>query len=159
MSTNITFQKSNVAKKNRLNTFANRNQNGCTIWFTGLSSSGKTTISFALEEYLVKTKNLATYSLDGDNIRCGLNSNLGFSAEDRSENVRRIGEVSKLFADSGLVCLASFISPYEEDRQRAREIHEKAHLSFVEVYVKVWLLNLYKTNQSTKLEMVSLRRH
>lgn len=114
MATNITFQKSNVANQNRLLTFTNKNQAGCTIWFTGLSSAGKTTISFALEEHLVKVKNIATYSLDGDNIRYGLNANLGFSAEDRSENIRRIGEVSKLFADSGLVCLTSFISPFTE---------------------------------------------
>jgi adenylylsulfate kinase-like enzyme len=78
-----------------------------------LSGSGKTTISFALEEYLVKNNKITTYCLDGDNIRCGLNSNLGFSPTDRTENIRRIVEVAKLFADSGLVCLASFISPYE----------------------------------------------
>lgn len=112
MATNVTYQKSNVSKLDRLDAFKNKNQAGCTIWFTGLSSSGKTTISFALEEYLVKNKNIATYCLDGDNIRHGLNSNLGFSPSDRTENIRRIGEVSKLFADSGVVCLSSFISPY-----------------------------------------------
>ena len=112
VATNLTYQKSNVNKTERLDSFKTLNQSGCTIWFTGLSSSGKTTISFALEEYLVKKNKLATYCLDGDNIRYGLNSNLGFSPADRTENIRRIGEVSKLFADSGLVCLASFISPY-----------------------------------------------
>jgi len=113
MSSNVTFVKSNVNKQERMQTFKTLNQSGCTIWFTGLSSSGKTTISFALEEYLVKKNKITTYCLDGDNIRCGLNSNLGFSPTDRTENIRRIGEVAKLFADSGLVCLASFISPYE----------------------------------------------
>ena len=113
MSSNITPMKSNVNKSERFQTFKTLNQSGCTIWFTGLSSSGKTTISFALEEYLVKNNKITTYCLDGDNIRCGLNSNLGFSPTDRTENIRRIGEVAKLFADSGLVCLASFISPYE----------------------------------------------
>lgn len=113
MSSNVTPMKSYVSKSERLQTFKTLNQSGCTIWFTGLSSSGKTTISFALEEYLVKNNKITTYCLDGDNIRCGLNSNLGFSPTDRTENIRRIGEVAKLFADSGLVCLASFISPYE----------------------------------------------
>lgn len=112
VATNITFQKTNVKKNDRFGTFANKNQTGCTIWFTGLSCSGKTTLSFALEEYLVKTRKVSTYTLDGDNIRHGLNSNLGFTPEDRTENIRRIGEVSKLFADSGLICLTSFISPY-----------------------------------------------
>ena len=79
----------------------------------GLSGSGKTTISFCLEDYLIKN-NYACYTLDGDNIRCGLNSNLGFSLEDRAENIRRISEVSKLFADSGLICITSFISPLEQ---------------------------------------------
>ena len=135
-ATNITYQRSNVAQEDRLKTFASRNQSGCTIWFTGLSSSGKTTISFALEEYLVKSKKITTYCLDGDNIRHGLNSNLGFSPADRSENIRRIGEVAKLFSDCGVVCLSAFISPYNQDRQRVREAHEKAGIRFIEVFVK-----------------------
>ncbi len=113
-ATNITYQKSHVLKEDRLNTFSFKNQAGCTIWFTGLSCSGKTTISFALEEYLVKNKQITTYCLDGDNIRFGLNSNLGFSPEDRTENIRRIGEVAKLFSDCGVVCLTAFISPYDK---------------------------------------------
>ena len=112
VSKNIKFEKSRVNVVNRKAAFASPSQPGCTIWFTGLSCSGKTTISFALEEYLIKERNVAAYCLDGDNIRHGLNSNLGFSPDDRSENIRRIGEVSKLFADSGLVCLTAFISPY-----------------------------------------------
>ena len=111
-ATNITYQKSNVAKEERLKTFACKNQSGCTIWFTGLSCSGKTTISFAIEEYLTKKMNATTYCLDGDNIRHGMNSNLGFSPDDRKENIRRIGEVAKLFADCGVICLSAFISPY-----------------------------------------------
>lgn len=111
-ATNITYQKSNVLKEERLNTFKASKQSGCTIWFTGLSCSGKTTISFALEEFLVKNKQITTYCLDGDNIRHGLNSNLGFSPSERTENIRRIGEVSKLFADCGIICLSAFISPY-----------------------------------------------
>lgn len=109
---------------------------GATIWFTGLSCSGKTTLSFALEEYLTRKRHCVAYPLDGDNIRHGLNSNLGFSRDERSENIRRIGEVSKLFADAGIICLSSFISPFAVDRQRVREIHKKSDLHFVEIYVK-----------------------
>lgn len=114
MATNITYQNTKISREKRLKTFesCDKKQFGCTLWFTGLSCSGKTTLSFALEEYLVKNRNITAYCLDGDNIRYGLNSNLGFSPADRSENIRRIGEVSKLFADSGVVSLCSFISPY-----------------------------------------------
>lgn len=132
---NIFYQKSHVNLESRLKAFSNVNQNGCTIWLTGLSCSGKTTIAFALEEYLIKHKYISTYSLDGDNIRHGLNSNLGFSEADRTENIRRIGEVAKLFADAGNICIASFISPFAADRRRVREIHEKANLKFIEVFV------------------------
>ena len=101
---------------------------------SGLSGAGKTTISFALEDYLV-SQGIPSYSLDGDNVRHGLNKNLGFTEEDREENIRRIGEVSKLFADGGIVCLTSFISPFKKDRQSARDLSESAGLPFFEVYV------------------------
>ena len=100
----------------------------------GLSGAGKTTISFGLEDYLVY-HGIPAYSLDGDNIRTGLNRNLGFSSEDREENIRRISEVAKLFADGGIVCLTSFISPFGRDRDRARKLHDEAGLPFIEVFV------------------------
>jgi len=109
-------------------------QRGCTIWMTGLSASGKSTLAFTLEHALVQRNRLA-YVLDGDNIRHGLNKNLGFSAEDREENIRRIGEVARLFADAGFITMTSFISPYRKDRDIAREIHERDDLFFVEVFV------------------------
>jgi len=107
---------------------------GCTIWFTGLSGAGKTTLAFRLEDYLTQ-KGIPTYSLDGDNIRKGVNKDLGFSADDREENIRRIGEVSKLFADAGVVCLCSFISPFRKDRDCARKLHETVDLPFFECHV------------------------
>jgi len=107
---------------------------GCTIWFTGLSGAGKTTISFALEEYLV-SRGIPAYGLDGDNIRTGLNKNLGFSPGDREENIRRVAEVGRLFADSGVVALCSFVSPFKKDRDLARDLHLKNDLPFFEVYV------------------------
>jgi len=107
---------------------------GCTVWFTGLSGAGKSTLSMQMEEYLC-SKGIPSYSLDGDNIRHGLNKDLGFSPADREENIRRIGEVAKLFADAGVVCLVSFISPYRKDRLCARRVHKKSNLPFVEVFV------------------------
>ncbi|KAK2151396.1 hypothetical protein LSH36_364g00069 [Paralvinella palmiformis] len=104
----------------------------------GLSGAGKTTISFALEDYLV-SQGIPAYSLDGDNIRHGLNSNLGFTPEDREENIRRISEVAKLFADGGIVSLTSFISPFRKDRDNARALHEKMGLPFFECYVNTSL--------------------
>ena len=104
-----------------------------TVWFTGLSGSGKSTIATAVEKELIRRRTLA-YVLDGDNIRQGLNSNLGFSPEDRTENIRRIGEVAKLFNDAGVVVLTAFISPYREDRDRVRETLPEDE--FVEVYVE-----------------------
>ncbi len=104
----------------------------------GLSGAGKTTISFALEDYLV-SHGIPAYSLDGDNIRHGLNKNLGFAPEDREENIRRIAEVAKLFADGGIVCLTSFISPFRRDRENARKVSEEAGLQFLECYVNTSL--------------------
>lgn len=111
-------------------------QKGLTIWFTGLSASGKSTIATALEQHLLH-QGVNAYRLDGDNIRFGLNKNLGFSEADRNENIRRIGEVAKLFADSTTVAITSFISPYKQDRLQARKLHEDGNLPFVEVYVNV----------------------
>ena len=105
---------------------------GQTVWFTGLSGSGKSTLAFAVEEALV-ARGVAAYVLDGDNVRFGLNRDLGFSAADRTENVRRIGEVCRLFQDAGLVVLSAFISPYRADRDAVRALHPEG--SFVEVFV------------------------
>ncbi len=107
---------------------------GATLWFTGLSGSGKSTIAVALESALFEL-GVHAYRLDGDNVRLGINKNLGFSAEDRTENIRRIGEVAKLFVDSGQIALSSFVSPYRADRDQVRALHEASGLDFVEVYV------------------------
>ncbi len=131
-ATNITWHEGHVERKDRNKLLK---QTGATIWFTGLSASGKSTIAFTLEHALIERGHLA-YALDGDNIRHGLNKNLGFSPEDRNENIRRIGEVAKLFADTGVLALTSFISPYRADRDQARTLHEEAGLKFVEVFVK-----------------------
>lgn len=107
---------------------------GATVWFTGLSGSGKSTIAVEVERSLV-TAGRPAYLLDGDNLRHGLNGDLGFSAEDRSENVRRVGEVARLFADAGVVALVPVISPYAVDRDRVRQIHAMAGVPYLEVYV------------------------
>jgi len=130
-ATNITWHESHVERPEREKLLK---QKGCTIWLTGLPSSGKSTAAFTLEHELLKSGRLA-YVLDGDNIRHGLNKNLGFSADDREENIRRIGEVAKLFADAGCITITSFISPYRKDRDRAREIHQAADLPFIEIFV------------------------
>lgn len=109
------------------------NQKGIVIWFTGLSGSGKSTISRGVEKRLFEM-GYHSYVLDGDNIRFGLNKNLGFSPEDRKENIRRISEVAKLFADAGIITLTAFISPYREDRDNARKLLGEGE--FIEVYVK-----------------------
>lgn len=107
---------------------------GATVWLTGLSGSGKSSIAKHMEADLVE-QGIAAYVLDGDNLRHGVNEDLGFSREDRGENVRRAGEIAKLFADAGMVAVVALISPYAEDRARARVLHEEAGLPFMEVYV------------------------
>jgi adenylylsulfate kinase len=113
-------------------------QKGATLWFTGLSGSGKSTVAVALEQALHANGHLC-YRLDGDNIRLGINKNLGFSAEDRAENIRRIGEISKLFCDTGVICLSSFVSPYIADRDIVRKLHDEANIPFIEVYMNASL--------------------
>ena len=113
-ATNVFKQEHNVSRSKRAQQLGLENGfRGCTIWFTGLSGAGKTTVAFALEEYLV-SHGIPAYGLDGDNIRTGLNKNLGFAPEDREENIRRVAEVGKLFADSGVVALCSFVSPFKK---------------------------------------------
>src|SRR5437870_2056220 len=130
-ATNITWHEGHVTREERGRLLG---QQGATLWFTGLSGSGKSTLAFTLEHALVQQGHLA-YVLDGDNIRHGLNKNLGFSAVDREENIRRIGEVAKLFADCGVVTMTSFISPYRKDRDNVRELHKSGQLRFIEVHV------------------------
>ncbi|HTU93832.1 MAG TPA: adenylyl-sulfate kinase [Gemmataceae bacterium] len=130
-ATNITWHEGHVSREERAQLLK---QNGATLWFTGLSGSGKSTIAFTLEHVLVQRGRLA-YVLDGDNIRHGLNKNLGFSAADREENIRRIGEVAKLFADCGALTMTSFISPYRADRDKVRTLHVEGKLPFIEVFV------------------------
>ncbi|KAF8764938.1 Bifunctional 3'-phosphoadenosine like protein [Argiope bruennichi] len=134
-STNVTYQAHHVSRDKRGQIMGQRaGFRGCTIWFTGLSGAGKTTISFGVEDYLCSF-GIPAYALDGDNVRHGLNKNLGFSPEDREENIRRVAEVAKLFADSGVIALSSFISPFAKDRNQARQIHEEAGLTFIECFV------------------------
>ena len=128
-ATNITWHQGDIKREDRER--ANGHQ-GAVVWFTGLSASGKSTLAHALENALFE-KGCKTYVLDGDNIRHGLNKDLGFSPQDREENIRRIGEVAKLFADAGLIVLTAFISPYRSDREKARKLNPK---NFIEVYVK-----------------------
>jgi adenylylsulfate kinase len=130
-ATNITLHHGHVTREQRRQLLQ---QQGATLWFTGLSGSGKSTIAFTLEHALVQQGRLA-YVLDGDNIRHGLNKNLDFTAADREENIRRIGEVAKLFADAGVIILASFISPYRKDRDLVRALHVSANLPFFEIYL------------------------
>ena len=130
-ATNVHWHEGTVSREER---FGMLGQKGATLWFTGLSGSGKSTVAVALEQALLTQGKLA-YRLDGDNIRLGINKNLGFSAEDRKENIRRVGEVSKLFADGGMIVLNSFISPYREDRDMVRALHDAAGIAFIEVFV------------------------
>ncbi len=130
-ATNVTWQEGEVSREDR---FTILRQRGATIWFTGLSGSGKSTIAVALEQALYNIGKLS-YRLDGDNVRLGINKNLGFSEPDRKENIRRIGEVAKLFGDAGVISLSSFISPYKVDRDEVRRLHEQAEIQFIEVFV------------------------
>jgi adenylyl-sulfate kinase len=128
-SKNLTWHEGQVSRQDREQKLGQR---GCTIWLTGLSGSGKSTVAVAAEKALAD-RGKHTYILDGDNVRMGLNNNLGFSPDDRTENIRRIGEVAKLFTDSGAIVFSSFISPYRADRDAVREI--MAEGDFVEVYI------------------------
>ena len=130
-ATNVTWHEGLVSREDRYNILR---QKGATIWFTGLSGSGKSTIAVALEKALFERDKLS-YRLDGDNVRLGINKNLGFSAEDRKENIRRIGELARVFGDAGIIVLSSFISPYKLDRDRVRQLHEAEDLNFIEVFV------------------------
>ncbi|KAH9998070.1 Adenylylsulfate kinase-domain-containing protein [Xylariaceae sp. FL0662B] len=144
MATNITWHPG-LTRRER-NQY--RKQRGFTLWLTGLSASGKSTVAAALEQHLLHL-GLSAYRLDGDNVRFGLNRDLGFSDADRTENIRRVGEVAKLFADASTVAITSFISPFRADRQLARQLHEAATpgtpadgvdddpIPFIEVFVDV----------------------
>ena len=129
-ASNLTWHETTVTKQDRETLL---NQKGCVVWFTGLSGSGKSTLANAVAHQLHE-RNHHTYVLDGDNVRHGLNKNLGFSPEDREENIRRVGEVAKLFVDAGTIVMTAFISPYREDRDQARELIEENR--FVEVFVE-----------------------
>ncbi|XP_050492998.1 bifunctional 3'-phosphoadenosine 5'-phosphosulfate synthase 2-like isoform X13 [Bombus huntii] len=136
LATNVIKQIHHVSRERRGEAYGKFKEFcGCTIWLTGLSGAGKTSISFELENYLI-SQGLPAYSLDGDNLRHGLNRNLGFSKEDREENVRRAAEVAKLFSDCGVITICSLVSPFEADRRLARKIHEDFNLKFFEIFVK-----------------------
>jgi adenylylsulfate kinase len=137
-ATNITWHEGAVTRGEREQLL---NQKGVTVWMTGLSASGKSTIACILEQMLLHKRKHA-YRLDGDNIRHGLNKNLGFSAEGRTENIRRIGEVAKLFTDAGVIAITSFISPYKKDRDAVRAGMKPGE--FIEVYVSVSLATAEK---------------
>lgn len=130
MLENIVWHKTKVEKKDRENLFK---QKGIVLWFTGLSGSGKSTLAVEIEKKLYEIKK-HTYILDGDNIRHGLNNDLDFSENSRKENIRRIGEVAKLFVDAGIITLVSFISPFIQDRENVRKKFQDNE--FIEIYVK-----------------------
>ena len=130
-ATNVHWHEGDITREHRAGILGHK---GATLWFTGLSGSGKSTVAVELEGMLNQMGVLA-YRLDGDNVRMGINKNLGFSAEDRTENIRRIGEVAKLFVDAGVIALSSFISPYAADRDRVRALHEESGMDFIEIYV------------------------
>ncbi|XP_002532415.4 adenylyl-sulfate kinase 3 [Ricinus communis] len=130
-STNIKWHECTVDKNDRQKLLK---QKGCVIWITGLSGSGKSTVACALSQMLYQRGKL-TYILDGDNLRHGLNNDLSFKAEDRAENIRRVGEVGKLFADAGVICIACLISPYRKDRDACRKILPNG--DFIEVFMDI----------------------
>ena len=130
-ATNIHWHEGEVTREERAGLLGHR---GATLWLTGLSGSGKSTVAVALEGAL-HNMGVLCYRLDGDNVRFGINKNLGFSEEDRAENIRRVGEISKLFVDAGVLVLSSFISPYVRDRDLVRQVHEEAGIPFIEVFV------------------------
>jgi adenylyl-sulfate kinase len=130
-SPNVVWHESEVPRVERWHASG---VHGATVWLTGLSGSGKSTVASALTTRLTE-RGVLTYTLDGDNLRHGLNGDLGFSADDRAENVRRVGEVARLFADAGVVALVPLISPYRAGRDHARALHAAAGLTFVEVFV------------------------
>lgn len=137
-ATNIKWHDGTVSRDDRQRLLRQR---GVTLWFTGLSGAGKSTIACLVEQMLLDRGRLA-YRLDGDNVRHGLNKNLGFSADDRAENIRRIGEVARLFTDAGVIVLASFVSPYRRDRDAVRSLMPAG--DFVEVYINVSLAGAEK---------------
>ena len=128
-STDLTAVAHHIDRDQRQQRFGHA---GAVLWLTGLSASGKSTLAMGLEERLLN-RGYACYTLDGDNVRHGLNANLGFSPEDRAENIRRVGEVAALFADAGLICITAFISPYQQDRANARAAARRTH--FHEIHV------------------------
>ena len=130
-ATNVHWHEGDITPEHRGKLLGHR---GATLWFTGLSGSGKSTVAVELEGILHEM-GVLSYRLDGDNVRMGINKNLGFSAEDRSENIRRIGEVAKLFVDTGVIALSSFVSPYRNDRDEVRKLHEEAGMEFIEIFV------------------------
>ena len=130
-ATNVHWHEGDITRAHRSKLLGHR---GATLWFTGLSGSGKSTVAVELEGVLSEM-GVLSYRLDGDNVRLGINRNLGFSPEDRTENIRRIGEISKLFVDTGVVALSSFISPYTADRDQVRALHEAAGMDFIEIFV------------------------
>lgn len=131
VSENVVWHDSDLPRRDRWDALG---VTGVTVWLTGLSGSGKSTVAAAVERRLLEA-GVPAYLLDGDNLRHGLNGDLGFGAAERSENVRRVGEVARLFADAGVVTLVPLISPYRADRERARAAHDAAGLRFVEVFV------------------------
>jgi adenylylsulfate kinase len=130
-ATNVHWHEGDITREHREKLLGHK---GATLWFTGLSGSGKSTVAVELEGTLMEM-GVLSYRLDGDNVRMGINKNLGFSAEDRTENIRRIGEVAKLFVDAGNIALSSFISPYRADRDQVRALHQEAGMEFIEIYV------------------------